>query len=51
MRLKAREKECSEFVIQGVRANNLRAIALYEGMGATRVQTSDDLSSFVISPP
>lgn len=51
LREKARENGCTEFVIQGVRSANRRAIALYEAMGATAVHTSAHLYSFVISPP
>lgn len=51
LRAKAREKDCREFVIKGVRANNLRAIRLYESLGAVPVRTSEQLFAFVISPP
>ena len=51
LRAKAREQECREFIIKGVRAENLRAIRLYESMGAVAVQTSEHLRSFVIAPP
>ena len=51
LRAKAREKECREFVIKGVRDANRRAIKLYESLGAVPVQTSEHLYSFVISPP
>lgn len=51
LRAKAREKGCREFVIQGVRAGNRRAIKLYESLGAVAVRTSDTLYSFVIAPP
>ena len=51
LRLKAREMGCRDFRIQGVRAANSRAIALYKSMGATAVETSPSLYAFVISPP
>ncbi|WP_162823655.1 GNAT family N-acetyltransferase [Lysobacter sp. TY2-98] len=51
LRAKAREKGCREFVIQGVRPANVRAIRLYESMGAQAVQGSAHLLSFVIAPP
>ena len=51
LRQKARDKGCREFVIQNVRSSNRRAISLYEAMGAKAVQTSAQLSMFVISPP
>ena len=51
LRAKARETGCRDFVIKGVRAANIRAIRLYESMGARPVRTSDTLISFVISPP
>ncbi|WP_133499061.1 GNAT family N-acetyltransferase [Cognatilysobacter terrigena] len=51
LRAKAREKECREFVIQGVRANNTRAIRLYESLGARALPSSTQLVTFVIAPP
>ena len=45
------EKDCREFVIQGVRANNLRAIRLYESLGAVRMPSAGALQTFVIAPP
>ncbi|TCZ78545.1 N-acetyltransferase [Lysobacter sp. N42] len=51
LRAKAREKECPEFIIRGARANNLRAIKLYESLGARPVETALRLFDFVISPP
>lgn len=51
LRAKAREKRCNEFVIQGVRAANRRAIRLYESLGAKPVQTRAGVFSYVISPP
>lgn len=51
LRAKAREKDCREFVIKGVRASNVRAIRLYESLGAKGVPTSAHLLSFVIAPP
>lgn len=51
LRAKAREKGCREFVIQGVRPSNVRAVRLYESMGAQAVQSSAHLLAFVIAPP
>lgn len=51
LRAKAREQECREFVIQGVRMANVRAIGLYESLGAVTAQTSTELCACVISPP
>lgn len=51
LRAKAREQGCREFVIKGVRAANHGAIRLYESLGAVAGPASDDLRSFVISPP
>lgn len=51
LRDKAREQACTEFVIKGVRAANDGAIRLYESLGARALPMSDDLRTFVISPP
>lgn len=51
LRLKAREKGCTELVFKGVRGSNVRAIRLYESLGAVPRQTSDELYSYVLSPP
>lgn len=51
LRLKARQKGCRELVFKSVRTANTRAIKLYESLGAVPVQTSDQLSAFVLSPP
>lgn len=51
LRAKAREQNCREFVIKGVRSTNERAIRLYESMGAVPAKTSPLLYAFVISPP
>lgn len=51
LREKAREQRCVELVFKGVRASNSGAIRLYESLGAVGVPTSDDLISFVLSPP
>lgn len=51
LRAKARDKECREFVIKGVRLANHRAIRLYESLGAVRMPASDTLCDFVIAPP
>lgn len=51
LRAKARERGCTEFVIQGVRVANRRAIRLYESLGAVPQPTSSQLVSFVIAPP
>lgn len=51
LRAKAREEDCREFVIKGVRLANEGAIRLYESMGAVAVRASDELCSFVIAPP
>lgn len=51
LRAKAREKQCEAFIIQGVRAANLRAIRLYESLGAKPVQSDSGVYAYVISPP
>lgn len=51
LRAKAREKDCSELVFQGVRSANRGAIKLYRSMGAHAVPRPGDLYEFVISPP
>lgn len=51
LRAKAREKRCEEFVIQGVRVANRRAISLYESLGARPVQNDSGVYAYVISPP
>lgn len=51
LRAKAREKGCQEFVIQGVRSANRRAIKLYESLGAKPLQTDAGVYTYVISPP
>ena len=51
LRTKARQMDCSEFVIKGVRRANEGAIRLYESLGAVPVPTPGELCSFVIAPP
>ncbi len=51
MRRKARALRCTDFVFRGVMSSNVRAIGLYESMGALPVHAVDDLYDFVISPP
>lgn len=51
MRCKAKAMKCTAFVFRGVMSSNVRAIGLYESMGALGVHAVDDLYDFVISPP
>jgi len=51
MRVHARECGCLEFAFQGVRRENLRAIRLYESLGARTAPGAGDLLDFVIAPP
>lgn len=51
LRAQARERGCTEFVFQGVRTANRRAIKLYESLGAVPQPTSPELVSFIITPP
>ena len=51
LRLKARSLSCTDFIFRGVLSSNVRAIGLYESLGALAVHAVDDLYDFVISPP
>lgn len=51
LRNKARTAHCSGFVFRRVASHNLRAIELYESLGATAVPVSSGGYDFIISPP
>ncbi|GAB6197073.1 GNAT family N-acetyltransferase [Lysobacter xanthus] len=51
LRAQARDAGCTELVFKGVRSANAGAIRLYESLGAVGTPTSDDLRSFVLTPP
>ena len=51
LRQKARSLHCKDFVFRSVRANNHRAIVLYESMGAAAQEESHGPVDFVIAPP
>lgn len=51
LRQKARDAGCVDFLIKGVRADNARAIRLYESLGARASGTPGALIDFVVSPP
>ncbi len=51
LRRKARSVDCKDFVFRGVLPSNVRAIGLYESLGASAVKVSSNMYDFVISPP
>ena len=51
LRSKARSVRCKEFVFRRVMPDNLRAIGLYQSLGAKPIETQTHAFDFRLSPP
>lgn len=51
LRSKARAVRCKEFVFSRVMPDNVRAIGLYQSLGAKAVETTTHALDFSLSPP
>lgn len=51
LRSKARSVRCTEFVFSRVMPDNVRAIGLYQSLGAKAIETKTHALDFSLSPP